>query len=185
MLLDGDGEVGPALHGRVVGNDDDFAARDAADAGDKAGPRRLVVVYAVCGQRRQLEEREPGSSSRSMRSRTGSFPALDDAPVLGAASQARRVRALAELGHELLHALAIGGEHLVRRADRVSMTTNGRYHPQQSVLKPQAGQRQTACMRYLCAAPVARHLVVVAGGRAGFERRDGFDGRRARGLRHA
>ena len=34
--------------------------------------------------------------------------------VLGAASQARRVRALAELGHELLHALAIGGEHLVR-----------------------------------------------------------------------
>jgi hypothetical protein len=31
------------------------------------------------------------------------------------------------------------------------MTTNGRYHPQQSVLNPQAGQRQTACMRYISA----------------------------------
>jgi hypothetical protein len=31
------------------------------------------------------------------------------------------------------------------------MTTNGRYQPQQSVLKPQAGQRQTACMRYISA----------------------------------
>ena len=34
---------------------------------------------------------------------------------------------------------------------RVSRATNGRYHPQQSVLKPQAGQRQTACMRYISA----------------------------------
>jgi len=34
---------------------------------------------------------------------------------------------------------------------RVSRTTNGRYHPQQSVLKPHAGQRQTACMRYISA----------------------------------
>jgi hypothetical protein len=31
------------------------------------------------------------------------------------------------------------------------MTTNDRYHPQQSVLKPQAGQRQTACIRYISA----------------------------------
>ena len=26
---------------------------------------------------------------------------------------------------------------------------NENHHPQQSVLKPQAGQRQTACMRYI------------------------------------
>ena len=39
------------------------------------------------------------------------------------------------------------------------------YQPQQSVLKPQAGQRQTACMRYIsAAAALAEHLVVVGGG---------------------
>jgi len=33
-----------------------------------------------------------------------------------------------------------------------------RYHPQQSVLNPQAGQRQTACMRYI-SAPQRSHTV--------------------------
>ena len=31
------------------------------------------------------------------------------------------------------------------------MCVSSDYHPQQSVLKPQAGQRQTACMRYISA----------------------------------
>ena len=31
--------------------------------------------------------------------------------------------------------------------------TSTRYQPQQSVLNPQAGQRQTACMRYIAALP--------------------------------
>ena len=37
VLLDGDGEVGAALHRGVVADDDAFAAGDAADAGDDAG----------------------------------------------------------------------------------------------------------------------------------------------------
>jgi hypothetical protein len=39
------------------------------------------------------------------------------------------------------------------------MTINGHYHPQQSVLKPQAGQRQTACMRYI-SAPQRSHGIL-------------------------
>ena len=35
----------------------------------------------------------------------------------------------------------------------------GRYHPQQSVLKPQAGQRQTACIRYI-STPQRSHGIV-------------------------
>lgn len=34
----------------------------------------------------------------------------------------------------------------------------GRYQPQQSVLKRQAGQRQTACMRYI-SAPQRSHFI--------------------------
>ena len=57
-----------------------------------------------------------------------------------------------------------------------------RYHPQQSVLKPQTGQRHTACMRYISAlhrsqsifsslidgvTSVNLVIVVTEGGRAG------------------
>ena len=57
VLLDRDREVGPALHRRVVGDDQDFAAGHAADARHEAGRRRLVVVHAVGSERGQLEER--------------------------------------------------------------------------------------------------------------------------------
>ena len=43
-----------------------------------------------------------------------------------------------------------------------SRTTTVVYHPQQSVLKPQAGQRQTACMRYI-SAPQRSQSIFVAG----------------------
>jgi hypothetical protein len=56
MLLDGHREVGAALDRGVVGHDDHLAPRDPADAGDDACPRRLVIVEAVGGQRRQLQE---------------------------------------------------------------------------------------------------------------------------------
>ena len=43
--------------------------------------------------------------------------------------------------------------------------TNDHYHPQQSVLNPQAGQRQTACMRYMPAPQRSqRTLSSLAGG---------------------
>ena len=57
VLLDGDRVVRAALDGRVVGDDHDLAARHAADAGDDAGRRRIVVVHVERGERGQLEKR--------------------------------------------------------------------------------------------------------------------------------
>ena len=56
VLLDGHREVGAALYGRVVGDDDAFAAFDPPDAGDDAGARRRVVVHAVRRELRQFEK---------------------------------------------------------------------------------------------------------------------------------
>ena len=56
MLLDRNRVVGPTFDRRIVGDDHALAARDAADAGDDAGPGTLVVVHAVGGQRRDLEQ---------------------------------------------------------------------------------------------------------------------------------
>ena len=60
VLLDGQRVVRAALHGGVVGDDHAGPAGDPADAGDDAGRRRRVVVDAVGGERRQLEERRAG-----------------------------------------------------------------------------------------------------------------------------
>ena len=57
VFLDGDRVVRAALDRRVVGHDHAFATRHPADACDQPGARTLVVVHAVCGQGRQLEER--------------------------------------------------------------------------------------------------------------------------------
>ena len=60
MLLHGDRIVGAALDGRVVGDDHRLAPLDAADAGDDARARRLVVVHAPGRQRREFDERAVG-----------------------------------------------------------------------------------------------------------------------------
>jgi hypothetical protein len=65
MLLHGQGEVGAALHRRIVGDDHDLAARDPADAADHARARRAVgvlriAVHAVGGQLADLEEGRAG-----------------------------------------------------------------------------------------------------------------------------
>ena len=57
VLLDRHRVVGAALHRGVVGHDHAFDALHAADAGDDAGARRLVVVHAV---RRHLADLEEG-----------------------------------------------------------------------------------------------------------------------------
>ena len=59
VLLDRHRVVGAALDRRVVGDDHALAPRDPADPGDDPGPRGLVVVHAVRGQRRQLQKRTP------------------------------------------------------------------------------------------------------------------------------
>ncbi len=60
VLAHGDGVVGAALHRRVVGDDEHFASRDAADARDQAGARRVVLVHVPRRQRRELEKRRAG-----------------------------------------------------------------------------------------------------------------------------
>jgi len=61
---------------------------------------------------------------------------------------------VAQLCDELLHTVAVG---LKCRVGGVDVRVE-RYHPQQSVLKPHEGQRQTACMRYI-SAPHRSHSV--------------------------
>jgi hypothetical protein len=47
---------------------------------------------------------------------------------------------------------------------KVQVTISGRrYHPQQSDLKPHAGQRQTACMRYISAPQRSQGIAGSAG----------------------
>ena len=60
VLLHRDRVVGAALDRGVVGDDHALAAHDPADAGDDAGARHLVVVHAVRGELRQLQERRAG-----------------------------------------------------------------------------------------------------------------------------
>ena len=60
VLLHGHRVVGAAFDGGVVGDDDDLAAVDPADPGDDPGAGRRVVVEAVGGERRELEEGRAG-----------------------------------------------------------------------------------------------------------------------------
>ena len=50
VFLDGDGVVGAAFDGGVVGDDDAFAAGDPADTGDDAGGGNVGAVHAVGGE---------------------------------------------------------------------------------------------------------------------------------------
>ena len=57
MLFDGHREIGAALDGRVVGDDDAFLSHDPPDAGDDPGCWHLAVIHAVSGERREFEKR--------------------------------------------------------------------------------------------------------------------------------
>ena len=140
VLLDGDRIVRAAFDRRVVGDDQHFAARHAADAGDDARPpaRRR----RTCRSPRAATAREtamPGSSSRSIRSRTGSLPCCAvPLEVFRAAALPRARSTAAQLGDELLHAIAVGAEDIARVA-WTRCARSKRCHPQQSQsLKPQS-----------------------------------------------
>ena len=60
VLLDRHREVGAALDGRVVGDDDDLPPADPADPGDDAGAGAGAVVHPLGGQRRELQEGRGG-----------------------------------------------------------------------------------------------------------------------------
>ena len=57
ILFNGLVDVGAALHGSVVSRNNGFFAVDDTDTGNDARRRKLVVVHAVGGQRREFQKR--------------------------------------------------------------------------------------------------------------------------------
>ena len=120
VLLDREREVGAALDGRVVRDDDALAALDEADPGHDPGRGRLAVVQLPGGERVELEERGAGVEQPVDPLAGGQLPARAvplDAPLAAAARDLRR--ALAQLGDERLHAPAPGAKASVSRSARV------------------------------------------------------------------
>jgi hypothetical protein len=77
--------------------------------------------------------------------------------IFGAAALSRALGAFAQFNDELSHPVLVGLEGRVGRID--SRLEDVHYQPQQSVLNPQAGQRQTACMRYI-SSPQRSHNIL-------------------------
>ena len=111
MLLHRHGVVGAALDGGVVGDDNAFAAADAADAGDQAGGMDVAAVEAVGGERRELEERRARIEQQVDALARQELAAPDvPRPRLLAAALDRRVELVAEVGDQAFHGRGVGGE---------------------------------------------------------------------------
>ena len=124
------GIVRAALDRGVVGDDQHFAARHAADAGDEARARRVVVVQIPGGQRRQLQKRrswvEQLLDPLAHRELALLAVPLD---VLRPAALARPRLAVAELGDERGHPLVVLPEFWRGRVDaRRESGASGRRH---------------------------------------------------------
>ena len=128
VLLHRHRKVGAAFDGGVVGDDHHLAARHPADAGHDAGARRLVVVHV--GRRRAAEQLEEGRAGIEQAVDALAHRAACPGPrcrsiVFRAAAFARARSALAQLGDQLLHSVAIGLENRVGGVDAVSRGSIG------------------------------------------------------------
>src|SRR5256714_7656305 len=116
VLLYGERVVGAALDRRVVRDDHAHVPADTADSCDHAGAGRLVVVHAERRQRRELQERgarfEEALHALARQELPGFRVTL--ARALGPA-QTRLCEALAKLGDESLHRLAVASGGIVAR----------------------------------------------------------------------
>ena len=114
VLLDREREVGAALHGRVVRDDDALLPLDDADPGHDPGRRRRAVVQIPGGERVQLEE-GGARVDQPVDPLAGRQLAARAVPLDGllAAAAGDERRSLAQLGDERLHALGPPGERLV------------------------------------------------------------------------
>ena len=118
VLLHRQREVGAALHGRVVREDDARLTLDHADAGDDPGRRRLAVVEVPGGERAELEERRAGVDEPVDALARGQLPARAVALHRGGAAAERDERgALSQLRDERLHPRLPAGELLRVRVD--------------------------------------------------------------------
>ncbi len=108
MLLHGHRIVGAALDRGVVADDGALNAADAADARDDTRARRLVVVHAHGGERRQLEERRAGIEQRPHALARQELAARDVALAgVFAAAQPHLLGAGAQVGDQRPHRLRV------------------------------------------------------------------------------
>ena len=118
VLLDRDRIVGAALDRGIVGDDQHFAARDATDARDDSRARRVVVIHARGGERREFEEGctavEQPFDPLSHRKLAQGAVAFE---ILGATAVAVAIGARAKLVDEAAHPLLVGLEDRIRGID--------------------------------------------------------------------
>ena len=111
VLLHGERIVGPAFHGRIVGDHHAGSAAHPADAGDEPRTRQFVVVDLLGRERRELEERRTGIEQ-------GIHPLAHQKLARCAVLVARRrasalriaLQQAAQVRHQRLHGGAVGGE---------------------------------------------------------------------------
>ena len=119
MFFDRHREIGAALDGRVVGDDDAFAAGDAADAGDDAGGRHGAVIHLVGRKGREFEKRrsriEQQPDALARQQFAAAFVALARGLV---AAQRDRCGLFAQIGDERPHRLGVGAERRRARLER-------------------------------------------------------------------
>jgi hypothetical protein len=106
VLLDGEREIGAALHGRVVGDDHALPPGHAADPGDDPGRRDLAAVQSVGGQLGQLEE---GRALVEQRAHPFARQQLAARQVLVACQRAAALLDLLDLGLEVRDQRRHGG----------------------------------------------------------------------------
>jgi hypothetical protein len=107
-----------ALHRRVVGDDHALAPRHPADAGDDARGRHLAPVHAVCGERRQLEDRRARIDQRVDAVARQELAARDVPRARLLAAAACDLGGLrTKVGHELAHQRRIRAKVLGARIE--------------------------------------------------------------------
>ncbi len=117
--------IGAALHGRIIGDDYTFSARDPADAGDNAGGRNRFVINLVSCKLREFEEWTAGIE-KCLDAVTYQQFATGKMPFAGlvAAASGDFFDVLAQVSHQIRHELDIGSEdgiavHTGRKLHRV------------------------------------------------------------------
>ena len=119
MLLDADGVVGAAFHGRVVGHDHAGLARDLADAGNETRTGNPVVVELVAGELTHFEKRRARIEERVHTVARQQLAAVN-VPLAGTLVTAERLlrHQRREIRRQRAMVLGIRDECRVRRAYR-------------------------------------------------------------------
>ena len=109
VLLHRQGEVGAALHRRVVGDDHALAPGDAADAGDDPGRGHLAAIHAVRRELADLQEGRHGVDQRADAVARQQLAARE-VPVARRlpAALAHALGGFPEVRHQFAHRLGVG-----------------------------------------------------------------------------